>query len=110
MLAFCNENAQEGCRLYGNPAVFFSLNDLFHRGFGAIMNPVAVVCEMQIGAVWMLRVTTAAPSYKPVCHKLLSLCPFPMLPVAQNGSDGERINAGLIKSSLDYTEAERNLE
>lgn len=33
-----------------------------------------------------------------------------MLPVAQNGSAGEQINAGLIKNSLDYTEAEGNLE
>lgn len=76
MLAFCNENAREGCRLYGNPAVFFSLNDLFHRGFGAIMNPVAVAPEMQIGAIWMLRVSTAAPSHKPVLSQTVVFMPF----------------------------------
>jgi len=76
MLAFCNMNAREGCRLYGNPAVFFSLNDLFHGGFGAIMSPVAVVPEMQIGAVWMLRVSTAAPSYKPVWSQTVVFMPF----------------------------------
>lgn len=114
MLAFGKKNPQEGCRSSGNPAEFFSLNSPFHGGavvVQGILEPPYL--EMQIGVLWMLRVTTAAPSYKTrFCHKKLSLCfsHFPMLLVTQRGRYGEQITAGLTKTSHDYAEAERDIQ